>query len=74
MNIFQAMQYLTNPNKALQEQMLQKMQNMNPALFNNIQNMINGKSDAELKQMAMNLAKERGIPINDILKNLGVKY
>jgi hypothetical protein len=68
------MQYLTNPNKALQEQMLQKMQNMNPTLFSNIQNMINGKSDAELKQMAMNLAKERGIPINDILKNLGVKY
>ena len=35
-------------------------------------NMVNGKSTAELKQMAENMAKERGVSINDVARQLGI--
>lgn len=34
--------------------------------------MMQGKSSAELRQMAMNMAKEQGVNINDVLRQLGV--
>ena len=34
--------------------------------------MMQGKSNAELRQMAMNMAKEQGVNINDVLRQLGV--
>lgn len=37
------------------------------------QQMTNGKNDADLKQTAMNLAKERGIDIKSFANNFGIK-
>ena len=34
--------------------------------------MMQGKSSAELRQMAINMAKEKGVNINDVLRQLGV--
>lgn len=34
--------------------------------------MMHGKSTAELKQMAYNMAKEQGVNINDVLRQLGI--
>ena len=34
--------------------------------------MMQGKSNAELQRMAMNMAKEQGVNINDVLRQLGV--
>lgn len=34
--------------------------------------MMKGKSSAELRQIAMNMAKEQGVNINDVLRQLGV--
>lgn len=35
--------------------------------------MIRGKSPAQLKQMAENMAKERGTTVNQIAQSLGIK-
>lgn len=34
--------------------------------------MINGKSPAQLKQMAENMARERGVSLNDVARQLGI--
>ena len=43
----------------------------NPQIRNAVQ-MMQGKSPAELRRMAMNMAKEQGVNINDLLRHLGV--
>ena len=34
--------------------------------------MVNGKSPDQLKQMAENVAKERGVSLNDVARQLGI--
>ena len=34
--------------------------------------MINGKSPTQLRQMAENMAKERGVSLNDVARQLGI--
>jgi hypothetical protein len=34
--------------------------------------MISGKSDGDLRQTAMNLAKERGVDLNSFAKSFGI--
>lgn len=41
-------------------------------MFQKIQEMISGKSEAELKAMAQNIAQERGIDLTTFAKNLGI--
>ena len=48
------------------------MANQNPQLFNKMQEMTTGKSPEELKQTALNLAKERGIDIQHFAKGFGI--
>lgn len=50
---------------------LQQMAGGNP-LAAQAFNMIRGKSAAELRQIAENMAKERGVSINDVLRQLGI--
>lgn len=50
------------------------MQNVaanNPAM-QQFMRMINGKSPEQLKQMAENMAKERGVSLNDVARQLGI--
>lgn len=55
-----------NPMAAMQ-QMAQSSPQMRQAM-----QMIQGKSPAELQQMAQNIAKERGIDLNDFLRQMGI--
>ena len=48
---------------------LQQMAGGNPQAAQAF-NMIRGKSAAELRQMAENMAKERGVSINDVLRQM----
>jgi hypothetical protein len=75
MNPFQAMQAFQNPQGMLKQQLQAKMNQMateNPALFAKMQQMTNGKNEAELKQVAQNLAKERGIDLQSFAKGFGI--
>lgn len=42
-------------------------------MFQKVQQMMNGKSENELKEMAQNIAKERGIDLNKFASQFGMK-
>ena len=69
-NPFQVM----NPviNQQLQSRM-QSMMKQNPQAFQKMQEMVGGKSEAEIKQTALNLAKERGVDLNAFAKSFGIQ-
>lgn len=74
-NPFQAMQALSNPNQFLNQQLQQRMNTMmkqNPQAYQKWQEMTSGKSDGDLRQTAMNLAKERGVDLNSFAKSFGI--
>ena len=48
----------------MQQQMLARMQRQDPQKFNQIKMMIDGKSEAQLREIAQNIASERGIDLN----------
>jgi rRNA processing protein Krr1/Pno1 len=72
-NPFQAMKVMQNPMNFLQQQMMEKFKNQNPQKFNQIQQMVNGKNEQQLKEMAQNIAKERGIDLNQFASQFGIK-
>lgn len=51
--------------------LIQHMAESNPQMKQFMQ-MVRGKSSAQLKQMAENMAKERGVSINDVARQLGI--
>lgn len=51
--------------------LIQQMAMQNPEMRQFMQ-MVQGKSTAQLKQMAENMAKERGVSINDVARQLGI--
>lgn len=57
----------------MMQQMLNKMMNNNP-LFKRAQEMAKGKSQDELKQVANNLCKQRGINIEDAYKQFQKQF
>jgi hypothetical protein len=60
-------------NQTMQNQMIQQMKSQNPELFQKVQEMTNGKSDVELRTLANNIAKERGIDLNKFASQFGIQ-
>lgn len=54
-------------------QMLQRMQRQNPQRFNEVRSMLNGKNDVQLREMAENIASERGVNLNEFASQFGIK-
>lgn len=52
-------------------QMMQQMARSNPQV-NQVMQMMNGKSPDQLRQMAYNMAKERGTTIEQIAQQMGI--
>lgn len=50
---------------------MQQLSRANPQVAQAMQ-MIQGRSPQQLRQMAENMAKERGVSLNDIARNLGL--
>ena len=59
-------------NGADPRQIVQQMAKNSPQMAQAAQ-MISGKSNTELRQMAINMCKERGISPDDVLRQLGIK-
>ena len=55
------------------QQQLQKMQQSNPELYAKGMQMIQGKSDEQLKEIAGNIAREQGIDLSFFAKQFGIK-
>ena len=66
LQIQQLMRAGKNPNAVLQI-----MAQSNPQV-RQVMQMMNGKSPAQLEQMARNIAKERGTTIEDVARSLGI--
>lgn len=49
------------------------MKNQNPKLFQKVQEMTSGKNENQLKELANNIAKERGIDLNNFASQFGIK-
>ena len=49
------------------------MMKQNPQAYKKMQEMVGGKSEADMKQTAMNLAKERGVDLQQFAQNFGIQ-
>lgn len=67
MALVQAMQQGRNPMA-----LMQTMAQQNPQVAQALQ-MVQGRSPQQLQQMAQNMARERGIDLNQMLRQMGVK-
>lgn len=67
MQLIQMLQGSTNP-----MQMLMGMAQNNPALGQALQ-MVNGKTAAEMERMAYDMAKQRGVDLNQLAKQMGIR-
>lgn len=52
--------------------MLRQMAGQSPRVAQALQ-MVNGKTPAQLRQMAENMARERGINLDEMIKNMGIR-
>ena len=59
-------------NQQLQNRMNAMMQ-QNPQAYQRMKEMTNGKSVDDMKQTCLNLAKERGVDIQQFAKNFGIQ-
>lgn len=67
MALVQAMQQGRNPMA-----LMQSMAQQNPQVAQTLQ-MMQGKSPQQLQQMAQNMARERGVDLNQMLRQMGIK-
>lgn len=49
------------------------MMKQNPQAYQKMQEMTSGKTEADMKQTAINLAKQRGIDLKSFASNFGIK-
>lgn len=52
-------------------QLMQQMARSNPQI-NQVMQMMNGKNHQQIRQMADNMAKERGTTVEQVAQNLGI--
>ena len=62
-----------NPLNLMEQQLINQMQNRNPALFNRVMQMMNGKTQQQMRETVLNVARERGIDINKFASQYGFK-
>ena len=75
-NPFQAMQAFSNPSRFLNQQLQERMNQMmkqNPQAYQKMQEMTSGKTEADMKQTAINLAKQQGVDLKSFASNFGIK-
>ena len=75
MNPFQMMSAMQNPNQFITQQLQNRMNQMmkqNPQAFQKMQEMTSGKTEGDMKQTAMNLAKEKGIDLKQFASTFGI--
>ena len=59
--------------QAIINQQAERMRQANPELYNRTMQMLNGKTEAQIKEMAENMARERGIDLGQLASQFGLK-
>lgn len=62
-----------NPMQLMMQGMLQRMQSSDPQLFGSVQQMVQGKNETQLMEMAQNIARERGVDLQAFASQFGIK-
>lgn len=70
MNFMQVIQQIRGSRNP--QQMMMQMAQNNPNLGQAMQ-MVNGKTPDQMRQMAMNMAQERGVDLNALAAQMGIK-
>lgn len=76
MNPFQVMNAMSNPQGFLNQQLQSRMNQMaqqNPHAYQKMQEMTSGKSEQQMRETAMNLAKQQGIDLKQFASTFGIK-
>jgi len=59
--------------QAIINQQAQRMRQANPELYDRTMQMLQGKTEAQQREMAENMARERGIDLNQLAAQFGIK-
>lgn len=62
-----------NPTQMMEQQVERQMQQNNPQLYARVRQMMEGKTPQEMQNVVMNVAKERGIDLNQFAGQFGIK-
>lgn len=62
-----------NPTQMMEQQVERQMQQNNPQLYARVRQMMEGKTPQEMQNVVMNVAKERGIDLNQFASQFGIK-
>ena len=57
----------------MEQQVERQMQQNNPQLYARVRQMMEGKTPQEMQNVVMNVAKERGIDLNQFAGQFGIK-
>lgn len=66
---------MSNPQGFLNSQLQERMRQMmgqNPEAYRKMQEMTSGKSDSEMRQTCINLARERGVDLQKFASQFGI--
>lgn len=69
----QMMDMMQNPAQSMLDRAKEDMRMRNPDLYRKAEEMVEGKSPDQLKQTALNLAKERGIDLGKFAQQFGIR-
>lgn len=70
MNVMQVVQQIRGSRNP--QQMMVQMAQQNPQL-GQVMQMVNGKTPDQMRQMAQNIAQQRGIDLNALAAQMGIK-
>lgn len=59
--------------QSMERQIENQMRQSNPQLYERVRQMMDGKSPQEMQNVVMNVAKERGIDLNQFAGQFGIR-
>lgn len=62
-----------NPMQMMEQRLESQMRQSNPQLYEKVRQMMEGKTPQEMQNTVMNVAKERGIDLNQFASQFGIK-
>ena len=62
-----------NPMQMMEQRLESQMRQSNPQLYEKVRQMMEGKTPQEMQNTVMNVARERGIDLNQFASQFGIK-
>lgn len=69
----QILDAMRNPEQTMLDMARENMRRDNPGMYQKAMEMTQGKSESQLRETAMNLAKEKGVDLQKFAQQFGIK-